>query len=351
MNAPRATDAARDQLRVFVGAPTLTEARARDFLEQRLGRDGSLVDLEIARLPQDSIDDALDSLTQVGMFSSVRGLWLRNLGSQSAAENERLLERLEADFPLPGVIVATARRLDQRGRLWKWLVKRHAVEDLRLAADKQGRFKKEDVAALIRSRAALAGVSVSSQAVAAICERCGSDADELLQEIDKLCLACEADAAVDLHLVESLMRDQRGVWMYSLTDAIGRRCLRDAEEIVERLLERGEHPLRLVAAMANHVAELIEIRAAAESLPRAALRNAGAFARDYFPKLPAEVRSRFRSPFRAFHQFAASRRFHRLELRAMHRGLLRIDLQLKSSRLPPRHLISEFLAGACATKP
>jgi len=84
------------------------------------------------------------------------------------------------------------------------------------------------------------------------------------------------------------------------------------------------------------------------SFPRT--RNAGAFARDYFPKLPVEFRNRFKSAFRAFYVLQGAAAFTLDELRKIHTALLRVDLALKSSRVAPEHLLVEIVERACASR-
>jgi DNA polymerase III delta subunit len=144
------------------------------------------------------------------------------------------------------------------------------------------------------------------------------------------------------------VRDQNEAWVFDLTDSISQRSLDRAVTLVERLLAQGEPPIRLVAVLATHVADLIEASRLLPSLPRT--RNAGAFARDYFPKLPVEFRNRFKSPYRAFFVLQGAAAFTFDELRKLHTGLLRADLALKSTRVAPEHLLAEIVEQACASR-
>ncbi|RMF21403.1 MAG: hypothetical protein D6760_09505 [Deltaproteobacteria bacterium] len=338
-------------VRVFIGPLLRVHDRARRYIEEHLSGDARTADLQIVRLPEESLTEALDSLAQVGMFSSGRALWLRGLGSEPAEQTSALLEFLDSPSADECLIVASTTKLDQRGRLWKWLVQHDAVEDLRIGRDKRGGLDRGDLAALAHERAAAAGVKLGREAVDRIIELAGLDPEAVILEIDKVCLAVQPGQRVTADLVDRVMRNQQQAMLYHLTDAIGRRSLADAQKLVDRLLDAGEHPLRILVALSNYVGLLIEATPVASGLPPAALANAGAFARNYFPKLPEHVRAGFKSPFRAYHVFAAAARFRPDELRAIHSRLVSADLSIKASGPDPRLLLAGVVAVACAGNP
>ncbi len=338
-------------VRVFIGPLLRVDEHARRFLDRRLSEDGRAADLAIVRPPDASIAEALDGLAEVGMFSSTRAIWIRGLGSESADESDCLLEFLDSAESPDCLIVATARKLDQRSRLWKWLERHEAIEDLRIRTDKRGRLEPAGVVALANERAAAAGVNLGRAALDRIVDLAGTDVDALILEIDKVCLAATPDRPVSADLVDQVMRDQRRTLLYHLTDAVGLRSLAKAQKLVDELLDSGEFHLKILAALSNYVATLLDVAPIAAALPPAALGNAGAFVRDYFPKLPEHIRAGFRSPFRAYHVFAAAARFTPGELRSIHRRLVATDLRMKTSGGDPRLLLAGVVAAACAGNP
>ncbi len=338
-------------VRVFVGPLLRVDERARKFLDRCLSEDGRAADLAVVRPPDASIAEALDGLAEVGMFSAARAIWIRGLDLQPAGETDRLLEFLESAESPECLIVATARKLDQRSRLWKWLERHDAIEDLRIKTDRQGRLEPAGVAALANERATAAGVKLGRAALDRIVDLAGTDVDALILEIDKVCLAAAPDRPVPAGLVDEVMRDQHRTLLYHLTDAVGLRSFARAQQLVDELLDAGEFHLKILAALSNYVAMLLEVAPVAAALPPSALANAGAFARDYFPKLPGHVRAGFRSPFRAYHVFAAAARFTPAELRSIHRRLVATDLRMKTSGGDPRLLLAGVVAAACAGNP
>jgi DNA polymerase-3 subunit delta len=309
------------------------------------------LDCEILRAGEDPLARIEDGLAQVGMFGAGRTVWLRNLGAESAAESDALLELLVRGLPPAATLVITAPRIDARSRLYKWFAANAVVENLSIETDRRGRLNDEDVDAFVRERITAAGLAEPAPAVASLLrERAGADIGTLAQEIDKLCLACAAAGRVTVQDVRTHVRDQAGAWVFDLTNAISDRRPERAAGLLARLLDQGEPPLRLVAVLAGHVADLIEAARAARHVPPPALRNAGAFARDYFPKLPEEVRNRFKSGFRAYYVFQGASAYGLDELRRLHRALVDADLALKSTRVDPRFLLVEIVERACASR-
>jgi DNA polymerase III delta subunit len=341
---------------LVVGEPAIADARARELIAQVVPCESQDLDLDVFRAGEDSIDRVEASLRQVGMFSARRAVWLRGLSAgteekpQESASEDPLLALLQRGIPHGATLVVSAVRVDRRSRLYKWFQTHGRVEDLRVVLDKRGRMQDEDLEAFVRSAILEAGLASPSSAVLKLLrERAGTELGQLARELDKLCLACAQKGEITPRDVLTHVRDQAEAWVFDLTDAISARSLGRAAGLVGRLLEAGEPAIKLVALLARHLAELIEASRVLRALPAPALRNPGAFAKDYYPKLPPEVRNRFSSGFRAYYVFQGAAAFRRDELRRLHRSLVDADLALKSSRVAPEHLLLEFVQQACAS--
>jgi DNA polymerase-3 subunit delta len=332
---------------LIVGDPVVADPRARQVLEQVLSGTGRDLDLTILRPGEDPLAQAHAALAQVGMFSTGRCLWIRAF-DEDAADAGELLDLVSAGIPAGSTLVVTAASIDQRSRLYKWFAQNAKVEDLRIARDKRGQMREEEVEAFVRKHLEDCGIRASTQVVTLIRQRAGSEIGSLVQELEKLALASDEKGTITAADVRTHLRDQNEAWVFDLTDALSARSLDRAVTLLDRLLVQGEPPLRLVAVLATHVADLIEAARVLPSFPHT--RNAGAFARDYFPKLPAEFRNRFKSAFRAFFVLQGAAAFRPGELRKIHTALLRADLALKSSRVRPEHLLVEIVEQACASR-
>lgn len=342
-----------ERVLLFLGDPVVTDPEVRRAIDVLIPRERQQVDLEIVRAGEDCLDRTIEHLSQVGMFSTGRCVWVRGMTAEPAEAASRFLDFL-AGKSGPGLspdsaIVASASHLDKRSRLYKWFSSHATVTDLALEVDRQGRLKEEQAVDFVAARIKASGLTVPTRrTLALIAGRAGSDVGQLAQEVDKLCVACDADATVTDKLVRTHMRDQAQAWVYDLTGAISARDAGSAQRVIEKLVGQGEPPLRLLATLATHLANLIEASRLVAGLPPTALRNAGAFARDYFPKLPEAAREHFKTGFRAFYAFQGAAAFKPAELVGLHRELLSIDLRLKSSRADPIHLFGAFLQRACA---
>jgi len=336
---------------LIVGEPVIGDLRARELLDEAVPRERQDLDLEIIRAGQDALDRVESSLAQVGMFGGDRAVWIRGLGNESAAETEALVNFLTRGVPPAVTLVCTTARVDQRSRLYKWFATQAAVEDVGVALDKRGRMPDADVESFIRDRVATSGLPLPpANVIVLIRERAGAELGTLAQEVDKLCLACSPKGKIAAEDVRVHVRDQSEAWVFDLTNAISERRLGRAAELLDQLLRQGEAPIRLVAVLAGHVADLIEAARVLPGLPSTALRNSGAFAKDYFPKLPLEVRNRFRSGFRAYYVFQGASAYSLDELRSLHRALVDADLVLKSSRVGPEHVLAQIVQRACGPR-
>jgi DNA polymerase-3 subunit delta len=326
------------------------EPRARQLLAQLLPQGTRDIDLTIVGAGKESLEKVASSLLQVGMFTSARAVWIRGWSFDAAAGDE-LLALLGGGLPKGATLLVTCPAIDQRSRLYKWFAAREAVEDLSIGVDKRGRLRDDELDAFIRRRIGEAGMPApAANVVALIRERAGTDLGSVAQEVDKLCVACADRAAITPADVRTHVRDQAGAWVFDLTNALSERRLDRAVALLTRLLEQGEPPIRLLAVLATHVSDLLEAARVLPAIPRAALRNAGAFTRDYFPKLPEQFRNRFKSGFRAYYVLQGATAFTVDELRKLHSALVRTDLALKSSRVPPQHLLVEILEQTCVSR-
>lgn len=345
--------ATKQSVALFLGDPVLTEPAARSYIDAVLPPERREMDLEVVRIPERKLVDVLDAISQVGMFGAGRCIWIRGLGAEPAEE----AAEFHAAVAVVGVpdgytLVATAAKLDMRGRLAKWFRDSGQFIDLRVATDKKGNLDEHGVRRLVEDRLAAAGLPPPEPpAFAIITARAGGDAGQLAGEIDKLCLLCEPGRALNADVVARNMRDLSQAWVFDLTDAIGRRSLGDAREVLAGLVAAGEPPLKILAALAENLSGLLEARASLPLLPPGAMRNGGAFVKHIFPELPERTRSSFRNnAWRAWFAIGAASAFEIVELRRLHTHLADIDMRMKGSAADPAHLLFSFLLEACAPR-
>jgi DNA polymerase III delta subunit len=335
---------------MIVGDPVLTEPKARTLAKDLAAGTGAQDDMEIVRGDDGGVKAAVEGLRQVGMFSSGQCVWLRGF-APDADQSRLLLELFEGGLPDDSHLIVTAEKIDRRMSAFRKLADAGAIEDLRIPKDKRGKFDEATLAKFVAARIRESGLKAPKPAVITLLvERAGGELGAFAQEIDRLCLACGNDGTLSADLVRETMPDRAEAWVFDLTEALGSRRPERAERVVEQLLEQGEAPLRLTAALASHLADLVEAKRFQRNLPPKTMNMAmKSFAGGPYKSLPEAARSRFPNPYRAYFAFRAAAAFRAGELRALHRQIVRIDTSLKSSPRKPLHLFSEFVQAACAS--
>ncbi len=348
----RQADIADPRVALILGDPLVAEPEARAAIGKLLADGDAQLDLDIIRLPDDPLEAAIESLSQVGMFSRGRCVWLRGLSTESKSSIESLLAFLNDGLPAESSLVATASKLDKRSKIFKWFRDNGRVVDLRIEVDRYGRLDQDSLARFVAVRVEANGLpKPAARTLNLIASRLSHEMGEIVQAVDRLCLACRPGAKLDQSLVEQHLPDRAEAWVFDLTDAISRQQLAVAVTTLERLLSQGEAPLRVLAPLATHIANLHEASRYLDRIGGRSIGDQGQFARKVFPGLPEELRLRYaNNGFRAWHAFKAAAAFGAVELRRLHRAILGLDLQLKSSRTPALLLFTAFVQEACARK-
>lgn len=360
--------ASGEAFQIFVGEAAITDSQVRATVDSVVPLDRQSLDLEILRVPERPLDDAVAALRQVGMFSGGRCVWVKGWptpnragpGSKEAgtsaqddqdrdpeASLESFLAFVEAGIPDGSTLIISAPNFDKRTKAWKRLAAIATIHDLQPTLDRERKLDRGAMMDLVRARLAEGGITKPpAGTLDVILERAGTEVGQSLQEIDRLTLMAGPED-FDLAFVKREMRDLASTWVFALTDAIGLRDLRRAEAILEDLLAQGEPTQRIIPVIANQIGELVEARRALEHVSiRAMDGNRAAFVKTAIPEIPGPW-AKARKPWRVFHLLDAARRFGPRELGRLHAELLKIDLATKSSRVPPRALLSRFLQQAC----
>lgn len=358
---------------LFLGDPGVVDPLVHALVDERMGLSSQSLDFEIFRFGERPLSEIEGALRQVGMFSQKRCIWLRSFveakrkagagaargsddddddageeGEGEAGGAAELLAMLEAGIPDGTMLVISALSLDARGRLHKWLAKNAEVVDRRVqiefAGQRIGKLSEAGLRRAIEQRLQELGVTrPGSGVVNEIVRRSGSVLGETLQEIDRLVLAQPDPTRLEVADVHSDMRDLALGWVFDLTKALDARNLAAVENLVARLLAEGEAPLRLVALLATHVADLVAARPLLDTLPQGAMRMQGAaFLNGPGASLPESLRG-----WKGYFRLHAAANFKPGELERLHRQILQLDLALKSSPASPLMLFSRVLQGAC----
>lgn len=185
-----------------------------------------------------------------------------------------------------------------------------------------------DIPRWIISRAKNMGRSVDSEGAALLADYSGTDLREIQNELEKLFVFAGDRTELTVDDVQSVSGMSREVNLYELHRTLGTKDTQRSMEIVGRLLEGGQHPIRITASLGFF---FINLRKMADS--RGNSRKAEV-------KFPPFLAKQYRS---ALAYYATTE---------IENALIRIaiaDEHLKSSSLPPAQimhfLIADILSG------
>jgi DNA polymerase III delta subunit len=204
--------------------------------------------------------------------------------------------------------------------------------------------RRAELQAWVRRHAEAMGVRIEPRAAAALADRVGgavleSDVERGDQtrladsELRKLATFA-SERAITVDDVVQLVADARPASLYAITNAVDRRDAPAAARALERALAEGQPVLRITAALAGRVSDLLVVRdlVARRASPQDIARRAG--------RGNARMAERL---------VEAAGRYQGSELEAMLRGLFEADLAIKTNAMQPEPAVSawmgEFLIG------
>ncbi len=198
--------------------------------------------------------------------------------------------------------------------------------------------RRGELTAWIKARAVHQGLQIDGRAAALLAERVGgaaweSDIERGEQtrladgELRKLATYA-AGRAIEAADVEVLVADARPSSVYAITNAIDRREPAAAAAAVQRALDEGEPVLRIMAALAGRVSDLIVVRDLVSSRAAAATITARLGS--------GNARS-------AERLVEAAGRYQAAELEAMLIGLFEADLAIKSNAMEPEPALAAWI--------
>lgn len=117
------------------------------------------------------------------------------------------------------------------------------------------------VAGILESEARARGLKLERGAAAYLCNRCGTDIELLLGELEKCALRAGLSLPVTPAVIDEMTRPALGDTIFDLTDALGERNGGKAIATLRELLERGEAPEKLMATVVSNLRQLMQARA------------------------------------------------------------------------------------------
>jgi DNA polymerase III delta subunit len=314
----------------------------------RIGAD-DLVEIVPAGSPDEAaIERAAVEAGTVGMFGAHLAVLRQPVraAGRSTAATERLLA-LVRDLPDGAALALVDLRPSRDAAKPPALIARLESATTTRGGSVEQRIapRRAELQAWVRRHAEAIGVRIEPRAAAALADRIGgavaeTDVERGDQtrvadgELRKLATYAD-DRPIGVEDVEALVADTRPASLYAITNAVDRREPAAAALALDRALAEGQPVLRITAALAGRISDLVVVRdlMARRATPQEIARQA--------------ARGSVRMAGRLVE---AAGRYEPAELEAMLRGLFEADLAIKTNAMQPEPAVSawigEFLLGS-----
>lgn len=167
---------------------------------------------------------------------------------------ERLADKeaLEPYFEKPSpttVLVIVASHPDMRKKPFP-ILKKHSI------GGESPRLYDNQIPAWIESHVRKFKKTIAPQAAALLQSYVGTSLRELANEIEKLLIAVGEQPSIDTADVERVVGVSREYTVFELANAVGDKNIKRAVEIAERMIDGGESPIPMIAALTQHFIKL-----------------------------------------------------------------------------------------------
>ncbi|NQU40279.1 MAG: DNA polymerase III subunit delta [Lentisphaerae bacterium] len=340
-----------DEYRVSAKASAIMDglAPASDMMSREvIEADAANAD-EVAAM----VGSCLEALQTSGLFSSSKAVWLRGatfLGTAQVARSEsaktavgRLTALLKSGLPAEQSLVVSATGCDKRSAFYKACKEVGEIHEF--APSAKASMVEREAVDFAASRFAAAGVRAGRAVVQSFVARVGLDSRLIVSEVDKLVAYIGARETVKPADVEAITSASREAAGWDLADAVGRRDLVQALNVLRQLLFQREPHIMLIRGIENRISLLQLYREAINKrwLVKATGHGGGDAAewRDLPPEIDRIMSEdllndpRKGHPYRRLLMAQQAARFSSAELESCRQAVLEAHTQLVSSRVPP----------------
>lgn len=308
------------------------------------------------------VRQTLDALQTLPLFGGGKLVWLKNanfladtpVGRTNAATEgvEAIVDYVEQQLPPEVKFLLSASAIDKRRSAYKRLQK---LADVRVF-DRPDTGKagwEDEVIPLVERRARELGITFETDAVEMLVQLAGEDTRQLDSEVEKLSLYLGERTRVTLDDVRLLVPLNRAGVIFELGNAIGKRDLRRALELVRTLVYQGQSPIGiLLAAVVPRVRSLLlaaDLMTRHPRLPRGSYAAFGAA----LEKLPANETAHIPkkkdgtglNAYPIFLALGETAKFSAAELRTALQACLDANLKLVTTSLDPQLVLERLLIG------
>lgn len=267
-------------------------------------------------------EEVFSAAQTLPMFAPLRVVLVKKGGELTAAAMEVLLPYLQDPSPTTCLLLQ-AEKVDGRKKFFAEFKKRgEQVEYKRPYENQLGPYVREEVR--------LAGKRIEAQAAELLAYLVGNNLQELVSQIEKLCLYCGKKEVIGVADVKAIVSDTKVENVFEFTDALGCKDLGKSLTMLTSLFSDGEAALRILGAVARHFRQLWQVRELLDrKVPQAELAKASGINPYFLKKVVDQARN-----------------YRVSELRAVFEGMLALDLAFKSGGREDA-LFERFVMEAC----
>lgn len=280
--------------------------------------------LDIYQAEDMNVSEAVNQALTFPMMSKRRLVVMKRIDKLSDASLRDVLPLAENPVETTTLVI-TANKPDMRKKLFATLRKNACVLEFKTPYD-------NEVPPWIQNRAKFLGRQIDTEAAHLLHVSIGGNLREINTELEKLLTAVD-HTPITTDDVKRIVANTRGVTVFELADAVGKRNLTQSQAILKRMLEQGENAVGIVAMLTRHFT---------------ILRKAKWLAGQRMPK--NEMASQLKvPPFFLGNYLEQTRNFDDPALWRTFDALLNADNKLKSSSKSNAMILSELIYNLCRT--
>jgi DNA polymerase III subunit delta len=302
--------------------PYLVERAVKRLLEHAVDPGFRDFNLDVFYGNECKGEEVFGAAQTLPMFADRRVVLVKKGGELPAAAMEILLSYLQDPSPSTCLILQ-AEKIDGRKKFYTEFKKRgEFVEFKRPYENQLGPYVRDEVRA--------AGKKIDAAAADLLAYLVGNNLQELVSQIEKLCVYCGKKEVIGVDDVKAIVSDTKVENAFAFTDALGSKDLGRALTMLTSLLRDGEVPLRILGAVASRYRQLWQVRELLDrKVPAGELAKAAGINPYFLSKVTEQARN-----------------YKVSELRQVFERMLELDLAFKSGGRSDA-LFERFVMDAC----
>jgi DNA polymerase-3 subunit delta len=261
---------------------------------------------------------------------------------------DRLEAVLKSGLPEGTYLILTADAVDKRKKLFKTLDEMGKI--LEFSKVKGDTKLKGRLMENARELLAAKGKKMAPGAWLALGKKTGFNLRTSMSALEKLITFTGEKPTIDEEDIEEAIGKTREETVFNLTAALVAKNLPVSLSILGDLLDRGDHPVMILAMLAREIRILLQARLLLEARslpPYQTGMDYGRFQKALFPEIKQRLGSATPHPYVIYQALGHAGRFSRESLIRHLETLVDMDLALKSTAKDARLMLERFLIQVC----